>query len=59
MSTIRSFSTARPRIGSIVTLGATSVTRTLQANPLRPLIIIASEPQMPWAQDLRKLSVPS
>ncbi len=59
MSTIRSFSTGSPRIGSIVTFGPTSSTSTLHARALRPLISIASEPQMPWAHDRRKLSVPS
>ena len=59
MSTIRSFSTGRPRIGSTVTLGATSFTSTLHASALRPLISIASEPQIPWAQLRRRASVPS
>src|SRR5919197_3014380 len=59
MSTIRSFSTRRPRIGSTVTLGATSRTRTLHARALRPLISMASEPQIPCAQDRRRARVPS
>ena len=50
MSTIRSLRTDRPRIGSTVAFGATSCTSTLQASAFRPLISIASEPQMPWAQ---------
>ena len=66
MSTIKSFSTGNPRIGSIVMvsplrglLGSRSRISTLQANRLTPLIRIASEPQTPWAQDRRKVSVPS
>ena len=59
MSTMRSFSTGSPRIGSIVTFVPTSSTSTLHASALRPLIIIASLPQMPWAHERRKLSVPS
>ena len=59
MSTIRSLRTGSPRIGSTVTFGATSVTSTLHARALRPLISMASEPQMPCAQERRNVSVPS
>src|SRR6266550_1217769 len=59
MSTIRSFSTGSPRIGSTVTRGTTSPTRTLHASLFRPSIIIASDPQMPWAHERRSASVPS
>ena len=65
MSTTRSFSTGRPRIGSMVMvsglpfLGSRSRIRTLQANRLTPLIRIASEPHTPCAQDRRNVSVPS
>ena len=43
----------------MVTFGATSFTRTLQARALTPLMSMASEPQMPWAHDRRRASVPS
>ena len=33
--------------------------RVLHASRLRPLMRIASEPQMPWAHERRKLSEPS
>src|SRR5699024_6468677 len=49
MSTIMSFSTGRPLIGSAV-IGldrSRSLSRTLQARRLTPLIRIASEPQIP------------
>ena len=36
-----------------------SLIRVLQARRLRPLIRIASEPQMPWAHERRKVSEPS
>ncbi len=49
----------RPLIGSMLTLGATSSTRTLQASRFLPPIIMASEPQTPWAQDRRNDNVPS
>src|ERR671922_180716 len=54
MSTIRSFRTGRPRIGSTVTFGATSLTSTLHASRLCPSISIASEPQTPWAHERRR-----
>ena len=41
-------------MGSTVTFGATSVTSTLHASALRPLISMASEPQMPCAHERRK-----
>ena len=66
MSTTRSFSTGRPRIGSIVMVsclfgffGSMSRIRTLHANRLTPLMRIASEPHTPCAQERRKVSVPS
>ncbi len=59
MSTIRSFSTRIPRIGSIVTLGATSWTSTLHASAFVPSISIASEPQIPCAHERRSARVPS
>src|ERR687892_72984 len=59
MSTMRSFRTRSPRIGSTVTLGATSLTSTLHARSFLPLITMASEPQIPCAQDRRSASVPS
>jgi hypothetical protein len=59
MSTIRSFSTAGPGSGSIVTLGPTSSARTLQASWFRPLINIASDPQIPWAHRPAEAEVPS
>ena len=59
MSTIRSFNTDNPRMGSTVAFGATSCTRTLQASAFRPLMSMASEPQMPWAHERRSASVPS
>ena len=40
-------------------LGPTSCTSVLQARRLRPLMTMASEPQMPCAQDRRSVSVPS
>jgi hypothetical protein len=43
----------------MVTFEPTSRIRTLQASRLTPLMRIASEPQMPWAQERRKVSVPS
>ena len=61
MSTIRSFSTGRPLIGSTVIglPGLTSLISVLQASRFLPLIRIASEPQTPCAQDRRKDSDPS
>jgi len=48
-------------MGSIVIgrLGSRSLSSTLQASRLRPLIRMASEPQMPCAHDRRKVSEPS
>ena len=40
-------------------LGSRSRISTLQASRLTPLIRIASEPHTPWAQERRKVSVPS
>ena len=63
MSTIRSFSSGRPLIGSTVIsvflAVTTSLTNTLQPRRFRPLIRIASEPQMPCAQERRKVRLPS
>ena len=66
MSTTRSFSTGRPRIGSIVmvsdfdeSFGSMSRMSTLQASRLTPLMRIASDPHTPCAQDRRNVSVPS
>src|SRR5947209_2142538 len=59
MSTTRSLRTRRPRMGSMVTFGATSLTNTLQARAFRPLITIASEPHTPCAQDRRRARLPS
>ncbi len=36
-----------------------SLIRVLQASRLRPLMRMASEPQMPWAHERRNDSVPS
>ena len=61
MSTIRSFSTGRPLMGSTV-MGldvSRSFSRVLQARRLRPLMRMASEPQTPWAQERRKDTLPS
>ena len=61
MSTTRSFSSGRPLIASTVIglLMSRSLTRVLQASRLRPLMRMASEPQMPWPQERRNVSVPS
>lgn len=60
MSTTRSFSTGRPRMGSTVIVSPLrSCTSVLQASRLTPLIIMAQEPQMAWPQLRRKASVPS
>ena len=66
MLTTRSFSTGRPRIGSTVMVsdlpffsGSRSRISTLQASRLTPLMRMASEPHTPWAQERRKVSVPS
>lgn len=66
MSTTRSFSTGSPRIGSTVTVsglprlaGSRSRISTLQASRLTPLMRMASDPHTPWAQERRKVSVPS
>ena len=61
MSTMRSFSQGRPLMGSTV-IGldrSRSFSRVLQARRLRPLMRIASEPQMPCAQERRKETEPS
>ncbi|CAM5633546.1 hypothetical protein SBADM41S_00504 [Streptomyces badius] len=39
--------------------GLMSLISVLQASLFLPLIRIASEPQMPWAQERRNVSVPS
>jgi hypothetical protein len=49
----------QPLSGSTVTVVPRSFISTLQASRLTPLIRIASEPQMPCAQDRRKVSEPS
>src|SRR5450759_752908 len=59
MSTTRSFTTGRPVSGAIVIFFPSWSTRILQASRLRPLMSMASEPQMPWAHERRKVSVPS
>ena len=59
MSTSRSLLTGSPRSGSTVIWSPTSRTSTLQASRLVPLMSMASEPQMPWAQERRKVSDPS
>src|SRR5690349_15085102 len=59
MSTTRSLMTEKPSNGSIVTRSPTSPMSTLQARRLRPLMRIASDPQMPCAQERRYVSVPS
>ena len=51
--------TGSPSIGSTVILLPRSLTSTLQASRLRPLMRMASEPQMPCAHERRKVSVPS
>src|SRR5919205_2658821 len=61
MSTIRSFSTGRPLMGSTV-MGldvSRSFSSVLQARRLRPLMRMASEPQTPWAQERRNDRLPS
>src|SRR5690625_5016069 len=59
MSTIMSFRTGRPRMGSITMWSPRSLTSSLQASRLTPLIIIASDPQMPWAHERLNARVPS
>ena len=61
MSTIRSFSQGRPLIGSTVIglVMSRSFSRVLHARRLRPLMRIASEPQMPCAQERRNETDPS
>ncbi|COY45232.1 Uncharacterised protein [Mycobacterium tuberculosis] len=39
--------------------GSRSRISTLQASRFTPLMRMASEPHTPWAQDRRKVSVPS
>src|SRR5919199_5135849 len=62
ISTTRSLMIGNPRKGS-TTIGllsfATSRIRILHASRLRPLIIIASLPQMPCAHERRSVNVPS
>ncbi len=53
MSTTRSLRTRNPRIGSNEIGCFTDFTRILQASRFRPLISMASEPQMPCAQERR------
>ena len=61
MSTTRSLRTVRPLMASTVIgfSGLMSLISVLQASRFLPLIRIASEPQMPCAQERRKVSVPS
>jgi hypothetical protein len=46
-------------IGSMTISSGMSLTSTLQASRLTPLMRIASDPHTPWAQERRKVSVPS
>ena len=58
---MRSFSSGRPLIASTL-IGfemSRSLISVLQASRLRPLMRIASEPQMPCAQERRNVSEPS
>ena len=67
MSTTRSLRTVRPLMASTVIglvptpslTAVMSLISVLHASRLRPLMRIASEPQMPCAQERRKVSVPS
>ncbi len=59
MSTTRSLMTLRPGSGATEIFLPSWSTRILQASRLRPLMSIASEPHTPWAQERRKVSVPS
>ena len=59
MSTTRSFTTGRPVSGATLIFLPSWSTRILQARRLRPLISIASEPQMPWPHERRNVSVSS
>ncbi len=61
MFTTRSFSSGRPLIAStkIGFVRSRSFIRVLHARRLRPLIRIASEPQMPCAHERRNVSEPS
>ena len=59
MSTTRSFTTGRPGSGATEMRRPSWSTRILQASRLRPLMSMASEPHTPWAQERRKVSVPS
>ncbi|CAM5589879.1 hypothetical protein SVIOM74S_00236 [Streptomyces violarus] len=61
MSTTRSFRTVRPFMASTVIgfSGLMSLISVLQARRFLPLMRIASEPQMPWAQERRNVRVPS
>ena len=59
MSTTRSLMTGRPGSGATEIFLPSWSTRILQASRLRPLMSSASEPQTPWAQLRRKVSVPS
>src|SRR5207237_4539922 len=58
-STTRSLMTVKPSIGSIVTCPGRSLTSSLHASRLRPLMRIASDPHTPCAQLRRYVSVPS
>ena len=51
--------TGSPGSGATVIFLPSWSTRILQASRLRPLMSIASEPHTPWAQERRKVSVPS
>jgi hypothetical protein len=59
MSTTRSLTTGRPDRGATVIFRPSWSTRILQASRLRPLMSMASDPQMPWAHERRNVSVPS
>ena len=59
ISTIRSLTTGKPGSGATEIFLPSWSTLMRQASRLRLLISIASEPQMPWPQERRKLSDPS
>jgi hypothetical protein len=59
MSTTRSLASGSPRSASTVIWSPSSRTSTLQARRLAPLMSMASDPQIPCAQERRKVSDPS
>ena len=59
MSTIRSFASGSPWMGSTLTSSPRSLSNTLQANRLTPLTRMASDPQTACAQERRNDSEPS